>query len=306
MTNWAAYDAALRQRGRLTLWFTEEAIAAWRAEPRTTPGHAGRATALLRPGDHDGADVARCLWLGAAPDRGAHRLHRATARARPAGARPLHPWPACQEAVAAGQGARDRRADPPLGDSTGLKRCGPGEGLIEKHGTRKRRSWSKLHIGVDAVSGQIVAASVTDRAVDDAAQLGPLLDQVTSPVCAVIGDGAYDRTEVYAAVHERHPDAQVVAPPRAGAVLSDTAATAPTPRDQHLQAMAEKGRLGWHKQSGDNRRAMVEGQIGRFKQVIGPRLRFQTAEAQATEIAIAVEVLNRKLDRGRPNSVRVA
>lgn len=140
-----------------------------------------------------------------------------------------------------------------LVDSTGLKRCGPGEGRIEKHGTRKRRSWSKLHIGVDAVSGQIVAASVTDRAVDDAAQLGPLLDQVTSPVCAVIGDGAYDRTEVYAAVHERHPDAQVVAPPRAGAVLSDTAATAPTPRDQHLQAMAEKGRLGWHKQSGDNR-----------------------------------------------------
>jgi hypothetical protein len=51
---------------------------------------------------------------------------------------------------------------------------------------------------------------------------------------------------------------------------------------------------------------LVEGQIGRFKQVIGPMLRFHTAEAQATEIAIAVEVLNRMLDLGRPNSVRVA
>src|SRR3954454_14407110 len=38
VTNWAAYDAALRQRGSLTVWFTDAAIAAWRAKPRTTPG----------------------------------------------------------------------------------------------------------------------------------------------------------------------------------------------------------------------------------------------------------------------------
>ena len=38
VTNSAAYDAALRQRGSLTVWFTDEAIAAWRAAPRTTPG----------------------------------------------------------------------------------------------------------------------------------------------------------------------------------------------------------------------------------------------------------------------------
>src|SRR4051812_39818089 len=38
ITNWAEYDAALRQRGSLTVWFTQEAVAAWHAEPRTTPG----------------------------------------------------------------------------------------------------------------------------------------------------------------------------------------------------------------------------------------------------------------------------
>ncbi len=38
VTNWAEYDRALRQRGSLTVWFTEEAVAAWRAAPRTTPG----------------------------------------------------------------------------------------------------------------------------------------------------------------------------------------------------------------------------------------------------------------------------
>src|SRR3712207_3998459 len=38
ITNWATYDTALRQRGSLTVWFTDAAIAAWRAELRTTPG----------------------------------------------------------------------------------------------------------------------------------------------------------------------------------------------------------------------------------------------------------------------------
>jgi hypothetical protein len=38
VTNWREYDAALRRRGSLTVWFTDDAIAAWRAEPRTTPG----------------------------------------------------------------------------------------------------------------------------------------------------------------------------------------------------------------------------------------------------------------------------
>jgi len=36
--NWRAYDASLRQRGSLTVWFTDEAVEAWRAAPRTTPG----------------------------------------------------------------------------------------------------------------------------------------------------------------------------------------------------------------------------------------------------------------------------
>ena len=38
VTNWREYDASLRQRGSLTVWFTDEAIAAWRAAPRTTRG----------------------------------------------------------------------------------------------------------------------------------------------------------------------------------------------------------------------------------------------------------------------------
>src|SRR5689334_10851762 len=38
VTNWSEYDEALRQRGSLTVWFTDAALAAWKAAPRTTPG----------------------------------------------------------------------------------------------------------------------------------------------------------------------------------------------------------------------------------------------------------------------------
>ncbi len=59
LMNWREYDASLCQRGSLTVWFTDEAVEGWRAEPRTTPGghppqpfHAlcARNLRLLRPG----------------------------------------------------------------------------------------------------------------------------------------------------------------------------------------------------------------------------------------------------------------
>ena len=37
-----------------------------------------------------------------------------------------------------------------LVDSTGVKLSGPGEWLVEKHGTQRRRAWRKLHLGIDA------------------------------------------------------------------------------------------------------------------------------------------------------------
>ena len=174
-----------------------------------------------------------------------------------------------------------------LVDSTGLKLCGPGEWLIEKHGTKTRRSWRKLHLGVDADTGQIVAPTLTTHDVDDGSQVGPLLDQVAGPVVSFTGDGAYDQDGVYASVAERHPEAAVIVPPRATAVPSQTAESAPTQRDRHLQLIAEQGRMAWQKASGYTKRARAEAAIGRWKQVIGDRLRAHTDERRATEVDVA-------------------
>jgi hypothetical protein len=193
-----------------------------------------------------------------------------------------------------------------LVDSTGLRLYGPGEWLIEKHGTQRRRSWRKLHIGVDAETGLILASELTTHDVDDGSQIEPLLDQITGSLASFIGDGAYDQAGVYDTVAKHHPDADVIVPPRATAVLSDAAGTAPTQRDRHLQSIEEHGRMGWQKTSGYNRRSLVETAISRLKRVIGPNLRSRTEPRRATEIAIAVHALNRMLELGRPKSVRIA
>ncbi len=147
---------------------------------------------------------------------------------------------------------------------------------------------------------------LTDRDADDGSQVGPLLDRIGGSVASFTGDGAYDRDDVYAEVAARHPEAAVIVPPRSSAVPSEAAETAPTRRDEHLRCIAERGRMGWQRVSGYGWRALVESDIARWKRVIGDGLRFQTDGRQATEVAIAADVLNRMLDLGRPEYVRIA
>ena len=125
------------------------------------------------------------------------------------------------------------------------------------------------------------------------------------PIASLTADGAYDQDGVYAVVAARHPDAAVIVPPRSSAVPSDMAGTAPTQRDRHLQLITERGRTSWQKVSGYNWRALVEADISRFKRVIGDGLRSRTDSRRAVEVAIAVGALNRMLDLGRPEYVRV-
>src|SRR4051812_39274216 len=310
VTNWAEYDAALRPRGSLTVWFTEEAIVAWHAEPRTTPGGQPHYSSLailtaltlkavfrlaLRQTEGLIGSLLRLLGLDlSVPDHTTLSRRAETLEV---------PRPRSDSRTDVG---RDPEPLHLLVDSTGLKLCGPGEWLIEKHGTKARRSWRKLHIGRDADTGRIVAATLTTHDVDDASQVGPLLDQVDGPIASFTGDGAYDQDGVYASVAESHPAAAVIVPPRSTAVPSATAETAPTQRDRHLQLIAERGRRGWQRASGYTNRARAEATIGRYKRVIGDGLRSHTDERRATEMDVAVQVLNRMLELGRPTYVRIA
>nr|WP_082012940.1 hypothetical protein [Belnapia sp. F-4-1] len=116
-----------------------------------------------------------------------------------------------------------------------------------------------LHLATDTDTdtGQIVASVLAGREADDGSQVGPLLEQVDGSVASFTGDGAYDRDDVYAEVAARYPDAAVVVPPRASAVPSEAARSAPTQRDAHLRCIVERGRMGWQRALGYNWRALA-------------------------------------------------
>ncbi len=191
-------------------------------------------------------------------------------------------------------------------DSTGLKVFGKGEWHLEKHGGQAHRSWRKLHLAVDPDTGEIMASELTGNEDGDASLVGPLLDQITRPINAVIADGAYDGEPVYRAVSAHTPEAEVIIPPRTTAVLSDTAASAPTQRDQHIQMIAERGRLGWQRAVRYGRRSLVEVAMMRYKVLIGRSLRARTLPAQKAEARAACAVINRMTELGMPVSRKSA
>jgi hypothetical protein len=175
-------------------------------------------------------------------------------------------------------------------DSTGLQVYGAGQWLEAKHGMKSRRKWRKLHLAVDADSGTIMAHTLTDQDVDDPSRVAPLLDQIGTKIGRMVADGAYDGDPTYQANAAHGADIKVVIPPRSTAVSSNET-DPPTQRDCHLKMITQQGRLAWQVSTGYGRRSLIETTMGRYKVLIGPRLRARGFPAQQTEAAIGVAVL---------------
>jgi transposase len=170
----------------------------------------------------------------------------------------------------------------------------------------KGGTWRKLHLAVDPDTGEILASELTTTADGDASLVGPLLSQISGPIASVTADGAYDGAPVYRTIAERDPAAEVIIPPRSTAVPSDTAETAPTQRDRHLQMIQERGRRGWQKAVNYGRRSLGEVAMMRYKTVIGRCLHARTLPTQKTEAAAGCKVINIMTRLGMPVSQRIA
>ena len=196
-------------------------------------------------------------------------------------------------------------------DSTGLKIFGAGEWSSRKEG-KKRRSWRKLHLGVDE-RGRIVASVLTGGEANDAITAIDLIEDTDAAIDRFTADGAYDRRSVYRAVGEAGvPEVKLVIPPNCRAVPSDSSADSGsnpptwTQRDEALQVIDEIGRLGWQRESGYRKQGRVENTFFRFKSMLGGKLRSRNMESQQTEALIRCHVLNRMFELGRPASVAIA
>lgn len=299
-TNWAAYNAALKARGSLTIWLDKDML--WYAPAN---GKRGRQQVFSDAAIQFCLSI-KCLFgLALRQSLGlVHSLLRlagldwrvpdfSTVSRRQRTLRVQLPYRAATCALDL------------LVDSTGIKFLGEGEWKRKKHGAEYRRQWRKVHLGIDANTLEIRAIEVTDNSVGDAPMLPELLSQIPpdEALASVSADGAYDTKACHAAIIER--GAQAVIPPRKnGQRWKETLAGASV-RNEALKACRRLGWRIWKKWSGYHRRSLVETKMHCFKR-LGERVMARTFERQVVELHVRVALLNRFTQLGCPTTVPVA
>ncbi len=191
-------------------------------------------------------------------------------------------------------------------DSTGIKVYGEGEWKVRQHGYSRRRTWRKLHLGVDETTGEVVAAVVTTNSFKDSQLLPDLLDQVEGEISQVSADGAYDSRNCYEAIRER--EARAAIPPQKRARIWQHGNTKAERhiRDENLRAIRRAGRAQWKRESDYHRRSLAETAVFRVKMIFGERVGARSFEGQAAQLLVRCATLNRMTHLGMPDSYAVA
>jgi hypothetical protein len=190
-------------------------------------------------------------------------------------------------------------------DSTGVKVYGEGEWKVRQHGVDKRRTWRKLHVGVNEATGEILAAVASTNNVSDDDAFADVIDGIDEEIEQVSGDGAYDKRKCYDKLATR--GAKPTIPPRKDAVRWEDEPDDPQghPRNQVLERIDQVGRQQWKQESGYHRRSLAETTMFRFKTIFGARLRRRRFDNQAVELFLKCAALNRMIQLGKPDSCKV-
>lgn len=298
-SNWAEYNAALRQRGSLTIWFDPSMN--WEAVPNGKRGRqqhfsdsAIQTCLMLKvlfrlPLRQTTGLVASLLELGGldwdVPDFSTLSRRMKALEIdlpKPAGSGPLHL----------------------LIDSTGIKVEGEGEWIRRKHGASRKRIWRKIHIGIDAETLDIRAIEVTASGVGDAPVLPDLLNQIPEgqEITFVTADGAYDTRGCRDAIAAMGADA--IIPPRRNARPWKPDTPGARERNEALRAIKHLGRALWKRWSGYHRRSLVETKMRCIK-LLGEGIMAIDFDRQVAEIKARAVVLNTFTQLGTPTTQRL-
>ncbi len=302
--NWSEYNAGLKQRGSLTFWIDEAVLEAWIAPDLS--GKRGASTYYSDLAIMTMATVKSVYRLAgrqcqgflesifelmgidlSVPDHStlSRRLSQLEVEL------PVVPKEGARHVVV---------------DSTGVKVYGEGEWKTRQHGISKRRTWRKLHLGVDEATGEILAAVVTTNDVHDGEVLSDLLAQIDDTIEQVTTDGAYDHAHCYDEIAER--EAKAVIPPRKDAVIwqHGNCKAPPHPRDENLRSIRKHGRKQWKRDANYHRRSLAETTMFRFKTIFGGNLSSRKFDNQAVELFIKCAALNRMIQIAQPDSYKKA
>jgi hypothetical protein len=302
--NWSEYNAALRQRGSLSFWVSEDVLEQWLntnpserlGAPQTYSDLAIISVVTMKSLFHLAGRQASGLMASVfelmsielpVPDHStvSRRLGNLEITL------PILDRHSARHVVV---------------DSTGIKVYGEGEWKVRQHGIGKRRTWRKLHLAVDETTGEILAAVVSTNDWGDSEILADLIEPIEGDIEQVSGDGAYDTSHCYDTILER--GAKPVIPPRKNAVIwhhgnrKDPA----HPRDEALRSIRKHGRKKWKQDSRYHRRSLSETAMFRHKTTFGGKVRSRKFENQAIELLCQCAMLNRMIHLGKPDSVPVA
>ena len=299
-TDWAAYDQALKKRGSITLWMSDEAIAQWNSKPT------GKRGAQLTYSD---LAIETSLTLRLVFKQGLRQtegfveslfeLMNLDLKA------PDHSTLSRRGMVLDIPSSTASFSDEGLVvvvDSTGLKIFGAGEWSETKHGLSRRRQWRKLHLSINAKTLEIVESSLTDNQVGDSTEALHHINTIEAPINEFMADGAYDCHQIYDAVEARDDGGNnaITIPPRKNAVVSEHFPENATRRDVHVDFIDTHGRSAWEMENEYSRRLLVENAMGRFKGIIGSTLRARDIKSQKVEALLSCNILNKMARLGTP------
>ena len=296
--NWAQYNDALRKRGDITVWFTEEAIESWTPESTRKKG---------RPQKYSNLAIETCLSLRivcSLPLRQTEGFARSLVRLMGLSLDVPDYSTLSKRSINLELTTLAQTLKPGshiIIDSTGLKVYGKDEWHQDKHGVNARRTWRKLHIVIDE-KHQIIAYDITDNSKGDPTTAVDLINQIEHSFNVVMGDGAYDSVKLTSVILNKQPGASIVIPPPSDAVISPEGTTQ---RDHHIRLLEEVGRIAWQKENEYGLRSHVELCILPYKKIIGPNMKAREIPQQKTEGGIATRLLNRMTSLGMPVSVKV-
>lgn len=301
LRNWGQYNRALKDRYRLTIAVTEDVSAGWKAKPSGKRG---------KPRQYSDLAIGFALTireLFRLPLRGCEGVLLTILE--PFGLAVPDYTTLCRRA----RGLFIHLRKPERGenivlavDSSGLKLYGEGEWKVRMHGEGKRRTWRKLHIGVDVKSGEIISGVLTGADVHDCKVLSDLIPGGQGVLQTVAGDMAYDTRDNYEVITAT--GAKALIPPRRSAKIwcHGNRHGPPHTRDQTLRYIRKYGRKKWKKENGYHMRSLAETTFFRFKTIFSDRLRSRRPDNQRTESFLRLTLLNKMTASGMPDSYAVA
>ena len=302
LRNWGEYNRALVQRGSLTLWFSAEVLTVWRNRERTGKRGCPRTYSDTAIGTM--ATLQEIYHLGVRQTEGLlesleELLHLEV---------PIPSYSTLSRRRATLEmelpRTRSKEALHVVVDSTGVKVFGEGEWKVRQHGYTYRRTWRKVHLGIDEASGEIVATVVTTNNYSDSQVLPDLLAQVEEEIAQVSGDGGYDKRNCYQAIQAR--GARATIPPQRNAKIWQHGNTKAErlARDENLRRIRQVGRAAWKRESGYQRRSLAETAMFRLKTIFSARVTARSFAGQAAQLLVRCAALNRLTQLGRPDSYR--